>query len=393
MGVRDTVLSASPGRTVDAAALRRYAVARTLVPSPTATDAVARLGFVHYDPIRRPACAQDLILRHRVAGYRAGDLDRDYPGHPLEEAFLHVYGVMPAALERSLHPRGDDAAWRVEREHPGLARRVLRYLREREAVHPRELAQALDAAAMTGAWGGTSPASTRALDMLQHRGLARVVRRAGGIRVYAPSGDRPRAEPPSRRAGTILSMLLRLYAPLPSATLAQLARMVGGRGLDDVRRERALARFVEGPSVASATVDRVRYLWPADEDPLAAAVDERVRALAPFDPVAWDRRRFEHLWGWRYRFEAYTPAAKRVYGYYALPLLWREHVVGWVNAAPSPRGLAIDVHYAGAKPRGPAFRRALDDEIASLRAFARDAGRGSRAADAAAAATPAEAGS
>jgi hypothetical protein len=38
------------------------------------------------------------------------------------------------------------------------------------------------------------------------------------------------------------------------------------------------------------------------------------------------------LWGWGYRFEAYTPAAKRVYGYYALPLAWRDRVVGWVNA-------------------------------------------------------------
>ncbi|MFO1309556.1 MAG: crosslink repair DNA glycosylase YcaQ family protein [Burkholderiales bacterium] len=369
---------------VDAAALRRYAIARTLVPSPTAPEAVVRLGFVQYDPIRSPACAQDLILRHRVAGYRAGDLDRDYPEHPLEEAFLHVYGVMPATLERRLHPRGDHVEWRVEREHPGLARRVLRHLRERDVVHPRDLARALGAAATTSGWGGSTPASTRVLDMLQYRGLARVARRAGGIRVYARSPGRPRAEPAPRRAEAMLATLLRLYAPLPAATFAQLARMVGGRGLDDERRERALARYAAGPAVASATVDRVRYLWPADENPLASVVDDRVRALAPFDPIAWDRRRFGHLWGWPYRFEAYTPAAKRVYGYYALPLVWREHVVGWLNATPSPRGLAVDVRYAGAKPRGPAFRRALDEEVESLQSFARAghrrAGPGARTA-------------
>jgi hypothetical protein len=53
----------------------------------------------------------------------------------------------------------------------------------------------------------------------------------------------------------------------------------------------------------------------------------------------WDRRRFEHLWGWAYRFEAYTPAPKRVRGYYALPLLWRDRVIGWGNLAarvPAP---------------------------------------------------------
>ena len=60
---------------IDAAALRRHAVARTLAMSATPIAAVERLGFVQYDPIRAPACAQDLILRHRVDGYRAGELN------------------------------------------------------------------------------------------------------------------------------------------------------------------------------------------------------------------------------------------------------------------------------------------------------------------------------
>ena len=201
------------------------------------------------------------------------------------------------------------------------------------------------------------------------------MRREAGIRVYAPSAERSGADPPSRRARTLLEMLLRLYAPLPESTLRQLARMVGGRGLDDTGRERALARFVADDAVASAMIDRVRYLWPADEDPREADIDERVRALAPFDPVVWDRRRFEHLWGWAYRFEAYTPAAKRVYGYYALPLLWRDRVVGWLNATPTAGKLALAVGYVGTKPRDAAFRRALDDELAALRAFARTAAR------------------
>jgi hypothetical protein len=282
---------------------------------------------------------------------------------------------MPAAQAARLHPRGDDVEWRVEREHPGIGGRVLRHLRVGGAAHPRALAKALGAGATTSGWGGTSSASTRALDMLQYRGLARVVRREAGIRVYGPSAERSRAEPPSRRARTLLEMLLRLYAPLPESTLRQLARMVGGRGLDDAGRERALARFVADAAVASGTVDRVRYLWPADEDPREAGIDERVRALAPFDPVAWDRRRFEHLWGWAYRFEAYTPAAKRVYGYYALPLLWRDRVVGWLNATPVAGKLALAVGYVDARPRDAAFRRALDDELASLRAFARTAAR------------------
>ena len=67
-----------------------------------------------------------------------------------------------------------------------------------------------------------------------------------------------------------------------------------------------------------------------------------MRLLAPFDPVVWDRRRFELLWGWAYRFEAYTPAPKRKLGYYALPLLWRDRVIGWANLSVKDGELRIE---------------------------------------------------
>jgi uncharacterized protein YcaQ len=65
----------------------------------------------------------------------------------------------------------------------------------------------------------------------------------------------------------------------------------------------------------------VDWYWPRNEEPRSAVATENVRLLAPFDPVVHDRARFEILWGWSYRFEAYTPVAKRKLGYYALPLL------------------------------------------------------------------------
>jgi uncharacterized protein YcaQ len=78
-------------------------------------------------------------------------------------------------------------------------------------------------------------------------------------------------------------------------------------------------------------IEGMTYLWPyaASNHQEAPA---NVRFLAPFDPLVWDRRRFEHFWGWAYRFEAYTPVAKRIRGYYAMPLLWRDSVIGWANA-------------------------------------------------------------
>ena len=62
-------------------------------------EAIARLGFVQADPIRAPARAQDLTLRHRVAGYRAGDLERRYPRLAIEEDFFVNYGFLPRATQ------------------------------------------------------------------------------------------------------------------------------------------------------------------------------------------------------------------------------------------------------------------------------------------------------
>jgi uncharacterized protein len=95
-----------------------------------------------------------------------------------------------------------------------------------------------------------------------------------------------------------------------------------------------------------------------------------VRLLAPFDPIVWDRRRFELLWGWAYRFEAYTPAPKRVRGYYALPLLWRDRVIGWGNLAQRDGRLDADIGYvAGKPPRDAAYRTALAAELDRMRHF------------------------
>ena len=98
-------------------------------------------------------------------------------------------------------------------------------------------------------------------------------------------------------------------------------------------------------------------------------VPRRVRFLAPFDPAVWDRRRVEQLWGWPYRFEAYTPLAKRKLGYYALPLLWRDRVVGWGNVSAAGGRLVSDLGYVSAQPRDRGFRGALEAELARLAAF------------------------
>ena len=105
--------------------LRRFAVAHSLFGPTTLKRALDRLGFVQADPIRAPARAQDLTLRHRVRGYRAGDLERRYAALGVEEDHLHQLRVRdeggrapdaPArvrvALARRLEPSARGCSWR-----------------------------------------------------------------------------------------------------------------------------------------------------------------------------------------------------------------------------------------------------------------------------------------
>src|SRR6187397_1633550 len=91
--------------------LRRYAVARTLFTPTTLGRAIGRLGFVQADPIRAPARAQDLTLRHRVKDYLAGDLERRYARLPIEEDCLVNYGFLPREHLALMHPREAAKAW------------------------------------------------------------------------------------------------------------------------------------------------------------------------------------------------------------------------------------------------------------------------------------------
>ena len=85
--------------------LRALAISQSLFPQTTLKAAIRRLGFVQADPIRSPARAQDLILRHRVRAYRVGDLDRNYASLDIEEDVLYAYGFLPRATWQLLHPR------------------------------------------------------------------------------------------------------------------------------------------------------------------------------------------------------------------------------------------------------------------------------------------------
>jgi len=361
--------------------LRRYAIARSLFKPTSLKRAIDKLGFVQADPIRAPARAQDLTLRHRVAGYRAGDLERRYPKLPLEEDFFVNYGYLPRAHQQLMHPRTARTVWTPARAAQAAA--VLTFIRERGTVHPREVDTQFAHGKVTNWFGGSSNASTQLLDVMHYRGLLRVARREGGTRVYAaceaaaaapdaaPFEPAPAVATACDRMDALVDLAVHKYAPLPSGTLNQLVRQLrGGAPQWTADRAAALARAKE--RLAHARIEGVDWYWPPVDRPGSRRwrTDEGVRLLTPFDPIVWDRRRFEIFWGWTYRFEAYTPAPKRKLGYYALPLLWRERVIGWGNVAATKHGLRCSFGYSdGRAPRDAAFRAGLEAELDRMRAF------------------------
>jgi uncharacterized protein YcaQ len=353
--------------------LRGYAIARTLFGPTNLQHAIDALGFVQADPIRAPARAQDLTLRHRVANYRAGDLERRYPRLAVEEDYFINYGFLPRRLQVLMHPRSALRPWTPARKRRALA--ILDFVRERGSVHPREVDEHFAHGTVTNYWGGASSATTQLLDSMHYRGLLRVTRRDNGVRVYAAhehaSGP---ADATGRRAtlDALVDAVVRKYSPMPVATLGLVVRRLRyavpqlARGIDA-----ALARTKQ--RLAHSQIDGIEWYWPADEQPavLRDRVDNQVRLLAPFDPIVWDRRRFELLWRWPYRFEAYNPASKRRFGYYALPLLWRTQVIGWANIAVDDGELVAKFGYAAHAPRDRIFALELDAEMERMRAFLR----------------------
>ena len=345
--------------------LRRFAVARSLFAPTTLGRALARLRFVQADPIRAPARAQDLILRHRVKRYRAGDLERHYVSLGVEEDFFVNYGFVTREVQALMHPRRSAP----ERKKEQL---LLEFVARHGAVHPRDVHEHFAHGTVRNYWGGSSNATTHMLDALHYRGLLRVARRENGIRLYSiqEHGPAPLDEAVLRaRLDALVNLVVHIYAPLPARSLSYYVRRLRYAAPQwQVEVSAALQRARE--RLANARVEGVDWYWPNDETPRRAVAPEAVRLLAPFDPVVHDRTRFELLWGWLYRFEAYTPAPKRKLGYYALPLLWRDRVIGWANVAMKNGSVAIDFGYiAGRSPPDRAFPYELEAEQERMRLF------------------------
>jgi uncharacterized protein YcaQ len=304
--------------------LRRFTVARNFYNPLTLKLALRKLGFVQADPIRAPARAQDLILRHRVKNYHAGDLERLYPALDVEEDCFVNYGYVTRSVSALIHPRSASRVPAEDSESPWpsaqqkKARLVLEFVRERGTVHPREVDEHFSHGKVKNYWGGSSNATTHLMDAMHYRGLLRIARRERGIRIYAACQHEslPIDEAQRRaRIDSLVDVVVRLYAPLPGPSLAYYVRRLRF-AVPQWRKELMSALQCAKERLSQARIDGVDWYWPVGENPMAErahAVNQKatrdiVRLVAPFDPVVHDRARFELLWGW---FTVWKPTRPR----------------------------------------------------------------------------------
>lgn len=349
------------GRQHSLETLRLHAVSHSLFKPTNLTSAMKKLGFVQADPIRSPAAAQDLILRHRVRGYRDGDLDRFYSSLELEEDFLYAYGFLQRDIRDLLYPRKMPSMSKLDQ-------RVLDVVREFGPTHPSTLERHCGSERVVNAWGGYSKATKKSLEQLHYRGALRIARREKGVRVYEVAPNLVQSIPPDERCRRLAMVIANILSPAPLRTLQETVNRLRWSSPDIGSTKDALQHLFRTGELERVEIDGITYAFTTPQTK-NKEVSDVVRILTPFDPIVWDRRRFEHLFGWVYRFEAYTPPPKRIRGYYAMPLLWRDRVIGWCNASFASKALDVEFGYVSKRPRESSFRNALDVEVGQLEEF------------------------
>lgn len=357
---RPTSLSRAQARRVALAAQGFLDPAHTPPTMRTLSRTVERTGVLQVDSVNVLARAHLMPLYSRMGAYDPALLERAGSGREqrrLVEYWAHVQALMPVELwpafaHRRETYRASRGKWSFVVEDDELERRLLDELAGGPAT-ARELDDGLPVAKTH--WGWNWSRTRRMLDYLFTAGEVAIAGRSSTFEVrYAlPEQVLPRAvleAPVSSVAEQHLSLVRRAARSHGVATVRCLADYHRMRVADT---EAAVAVMVESGELDPVAIEgwsRPAYLHRDVRRPRAVAA----RALlSPFDPVVWERERAERLFGFHYRIEIYTPPAKRVHGYYVLPFLLGDELVGRVDLKADRAAGRLVVQGAYEEPDAP----------------------------------------
>jgi uncharacterized protein YcaQ len=273
---------------------RRIAVRAQLLDGSAkgVLETVRQLGYLQIDPISTVAPPQHLVLWSRLGGaFDRAELDRLlWEERKLVEWRAFIWPIEDLPLLRARMRRRSSRGLEYVREHASFRRYVLRELERRGPLLSREIdTHASRRGAERHDWWGSRQMGLM-LEVLAARGEVAIVGRRGKQRVWDLAG--------------------RWYPETETLPWPEAER------LHAERRFRALG------------VRSEKGRWLAHPDATDGAVPDRATLLSPFDRLIHDRARTHALWDFFYRLEMYVPKAKREYGYYVLPLLVGDELVG-----------------------------------------------------------------
>ena len=328
---------------VRAAQLERPDFGRGL---PGARRCLDTLGEIQLDPIDRVGAMADLVLHARVDGLRRGDWGQ--LGGTFEH-FAKERCVLPARRLPAWRQRVAGAPWwrlseRLKRLPDGVIEAVFEEVRDRGPLTSRELSdhgrvQPID----WSGWKGTGKAGSMALDVLWTR--CRVVvtgRSRDGHHIF----DLPERALPEHATAPLADFFR--TGLQHRLAVAGLLRTAGGpqwSALSPMRGGPLVEEALASGEVRRVSLPGTRKQWLCGATALEAMdrpleTDDRVRLLGPLDPLMWDRPLVKLCFGFDYVWEVYKPAAKRQWGYYVCPLLWRGQLVGRIEARRGKAGEA-----------------------------------------------------
>jgi uncharacterized protein YcaQ len=366
---------------LDAGRARKLAVMGQLLsaPRPRTIDEVVRgLGMVQMDPTKAVARTEHLVLFSRLgARFRIAELERML----WQDRSLFEYGVeiVPTA-DLPIHratmrrypngPNGELASRNAVRawltDNAAFRGYVLRELRRRGPLRARDLEDRhqVDWPSGPGWTGESARYVSEMLDLLWFKGEVMIVGRDGQQRVWdLTERSLPMDEPRlSQReiARRIVDGQLRARGV---AKPKQLGWAFDGRAPG---WERALAQLVREGMAVPATVGDLPGEWYAHAEVLAQPFRPRTMLLSPFDDLISDRDHTEALFDFHFRLEIYVPKAKRQFGYFVMPVLHGDRLIGRIDPRFDRETGVLHVNAVYAKERaaaswGPAVRRAIDE--------------------------------
>lgn len=390
--------SASPTPTLEISAdhARRFLVSRHLLAPPRALPpeaasvlrVVERLGLLQFDPLEVPGARNhDLVLHNRIRDYQHGWAEEWLYGG--ERRLIEVYNkslnILPIEELPYYAISWDHAAAEyadgILREQSKVAEAIVSTI-ERDG--PLSTAAFKEHGHAVDWWWAPTSAARAVAEALFVTGRLGISHREGNRRYYdlierlVPAQLLSRRESPDDAHRHRLLSRYRAVGLLGAQAPADVIYSTGKAG----ERAAWTARLIEDGTLLPIAVEGLRgtRLMLADEEPLLEATQESgsvppaVTFMAPLDPLIWDRRLLRDLFGFDYTWEVYVPAAKRRYGYYVLPLLYGDRLVGRIEprlerATHTLRILGISFEPSFEPMEEPHFVPALAEALRAYRAF------------------------